>query len=164
MCWQLFCLIKTNCRPECQLITVSKHTPLFHVDINPSATTLKPLTGDVNNIDYAVTVAPVKGWDIYSMACEQSVIEFDVLEIRKIAYGSNYSFCDVTMTGPDNVVLHFYADDTQIYLPLRHDDDFGSGSKSCCSVFITWILASLCLLSVHFRIDFRIVPLPLKTF
>ncbi len=32
--------------------------------INRSATTLKPLTGEVNNIDFIVTMAPVKGWDI----------------------------------------------------------------------------------------------------
>lgn len=26
--------------------------------------TLKPVTGEVNNIDFLITVAPVKGWDI----------------------------------------------------------------------------------------------------
>ena len=27
-------------------------------------TTLEPLTGEVNNIDYLVRMAPVSGWDI----------------------------------------------------------------------------------------------------
>ena len=34
----------------------------------------------MSSIDYIVTMAPVKGWDILMAAREQSVLEFPVLE------------------------------------------------------------------------------------
>lgn len=39
------------------------HTACMHPHLDRSATALKPLTGEVKNIDYLVTVAPIKGWD-----------------------------------------------------------------------------------------------------
>lgn len=36
------------------------------------------------NPDYIVTVGPVTGWDTYKAEREQSVLEVDVLETRKI--------------------------------------------------------------------------------
>lgn len=50
------------------------------------------------------------------------------------------------MTGSDDNFLHFYADNTLIYLPLRPDEDRG------CWHYITQILTSLYWLSVSFRI------------
>lgn len=39
---------------------------VFYTRRHRSAKTLKPLTGEVNNIDYIVTMAPVKRRDILS--------------------------------------------------------------------------------------------------
>ena len=52
-------------------------------DIHRSATTLKPLTGELNNIDHLITMAPVKGWDI--LGSEGTVSScVDVLEAGKM--------------------------------------------------------------------------------
>ncbi len=48
-----------------------------------SATTSIPLTGEANNTDYLITMAPVKEW-IYEPASEQSVLEVGVLEAEKM--------------------------------------------------------------------------------
>lgn len=40
--------------------TSCKHS----TDIHPSAITLKPMTGQVNGINYLITMAHIKEWDI----------------------------------------------------------------------------------------------------
>ncbi len=59
------------------------HTRTHMHNILRSATTLKPLTGELNNTDYLGTVAPVEGWD------GQSGLEVDVLEAGKMGKRKN---------------------------------------------------------------------------
>lgn len=60
---------------SCSLIATNFFTILVLILV--SAITLKPLRGEVNNIDYVVTMSPLKG-DIIYLANEQLVIEVDV--------------------------------------------------------------------------------------
>lgn len=55
-----------------------------HTHIHRLAITLKPLRGEVNNIDYLITVAPVKGWDIISSKSSESVLDVGVLEAGRM--------------------------------------------------------------------------------
>lgn len=64
----------------------------------PSATTLKPLTDEVNHTNYSLAVAPVRGW--YTLSSCQEV---DVLEAGKVGECTDLSDSDknqTVMAGP----------------------------------------------------------------
>ena len=48
----------------------------------------------MNNIDYLVTMAPVKGWGIYSAESEQSVLEVDMLDAGEMGRSKDLSDFD----------------------------------------------------------------------
>lgn len=80
----------TNVKKEVKLLQIIKKSLrisasrlTFLMDIHLSATTIYRLTGEVKNIDYLITVAPVSWWDILGSKCP-FVPEINVLEAEKI--------------------------------------------------------------------------------
>lgn len=67
-----------------QLLTIHYLDIFFYTynDLCPSAITLTFLIGEVNIGDYLVTLVPVWGWQI--LTSEQSLLEVDVLDTKKI--------------------------------------------------------------------------------
>lgn len=59
----------------------------------PSATTLKPLTDEVNHTNYSLAVAPVSGW--YTLSSCQEV---DVFEAGKVGECTDLSDSDKNQT------------------------------------------------------------------
>lgn len=51
------------------------------VSIHQSARTFKLLTGDMNNTDHLITVAPAKGWDMRDR--KRRSVQVEVLEAEK---------------------------------------------------------------------------------
>lgn len=59
---------------------------------------LSPLTSEVNNIDYLITMTPVRS-DIIYLASEQSMVEIDVLEAGKMDKCTDLNDRDPTPMG-----------------------------------------------------------------